>query len=265
MKTIVMDAGHGHNTAGKRCAKELDPGQTREHDLNDRIADRVEAYLAAYDCRVLRTDDTTGVRDIGLSARVKAANAVKADIFISIHHNAGVKLSASGGTVVYHWGNATRALQARKLYQAVIDKTGLIGNRSSTVVKYGYYVLKRTDMPAFLLENGFMDSTVDVPIILTKEHADKTAQGIVSFLVEAVSLKPKTAVAKPQTEIPDFYPAYRGAKTTLYTALTSMEIDGSFAHRRKIAIANHISGYVGTAAQNTGLYNLLVAGLLKKA
>ena len=81
MKTVVIDAGHGHNTAGKRCAKELDPGQTREHDLNDRVADRVEAYLAAYDCRILRTDDTTGAKDIRLSARVKAANAAKADIF----------------------------------------------------------------------------------------------------------------------------------------------------------------------------------------
>lgn len=265
MKTVVIDAGHGHNTAGKRCAKELDPGQTKEHDLNDRVADRVEAYLAAYDCRILRTDDTTGAKDIRLSARVKAANAAKADIFVSIHHNAGVKLSASGGTVVYHWGNATRALQARKLYLAVVGKTGLIGNRSSTVVKYGYYVLKKTDMPAFLLENGFMDSSVDVPAILTGEHADKTAQGIVSFLVDTLALKPKAATNEPQTEAPDYYPAYRGAKTTLYTALTSMGIDGGFAHRRKIATANRISGYVGTATQNTGLYNLLVAGLLKRA
>ena len=264
MKTIVMDAGHGHNTAGKRCAKELDPGQTREHDLNDRIADRVEAYLAAYDCRVLRTDDTTGVRDIGLSARVKAANAVKADIFISIHHNAGVKLSASGGTVVYHWGNAKRALQARKLYQAVVGKTGLIGNRSSTVVKYGYYVLKNTDMPAFLLENGFMDSSVDVPVILTAEHADKTAQGIVAFLVETLSLKPKEAVNEPQTGS-QTYPAYKGAKTTLSAALKAVGVDASFAHRKKIAAANGITGYTGTASQNTRMYNLLVAGMLKRA
>ena len=264
MKPIAIDAGHGHYTAGKRCSKALDPSQTREHDLNDRVADRVEAYLATYDCKVLRTDDTTGVRDIGLSARVKAANAVKADIFISIHHNAGVKLSASGGTVVYHWGNAKRALQARKLYQAVVGKTGLIGNRSSTVVKYGYYVLKNTDMPAFLLENGFMDSSVDVPVILTAEHADKTAQGIVAFLVETLSLKPKEAVNEPQTGS-QTYPAYKGAKTTLSAALKAVGVDASFAHRKKIAAANGITGYTGTASQNTRMYNLLVAGMLKRA
>ena len=160
MKTIAIDAGHGHYTAGKRCMKSLDPQQTREHDLNDRVADRVEAYLAAYDCKVLRTDDATGAKDISLSARVKAANAAGADVFISIHHNAGCNGSASGGTVVYHYGGTARAAQARQLYKAVVDRTGLAGNRSKTVVKNGYYVLKKTSMPAFLIENGFMDSKI---------------------------------------------------------------------------------------------------------
>jgi hypothetical protein len=39
-------------------------------------------------------------------------------------------------------------------------------------------------MPAFLIENGFMDSATDVPIILSPEHAERTAQGILRFLVE---------------------------------------------------------------------------------
>ncbi len=264
MKTIAIDAGHGHYTAGKRCSKALDPLQTREHDLNDRVADRVEAYLAAYDCRVLRTDDTTGAKDISLAARVKAANAAKADIFVSIHHNAGCGNTASGGTVVYHYGGTERAAQAVKLYKHVINRTGLIGNRSRVVIKYGYYVLKKTNMPAFLLENGFMDSSTDVPIILTAEHADKTAQGIVAFLVETLSLKPKAAVNEPQTGS-QTYPAYKGAKTTLSAALKAVGVDASFTHRKKIAAANRISGYTGTAAQNTRMYNLLVAEMLIRA
>ena len=264
MKTIAIDAGHGHYTAGKRCSKALDPLQTREHDLNDRIADRVEAYLAAYDCRVLRTDDTTGAKDISLSARVKAANAAKADIFVSIHHNAGCKNTASGGTVVYYYGNVDRAAQAIRLYDHVTDRTGLVGNRRNITIKYVYYVLKKTNMPAFLLENGFMDSRTDTPIILTAEHADKTAQGIVAFLVETLSLKPKTAVNEPQTGS-QTYPSYKGAKTTLSAALKAVGVDASFANRKKIAVANGISGYTGTASQNTRMYNLLVAGMLKRA
>ena len=47
-------------------------------------------------------------------------------------------------------------------------------------------------MPAFLIENGFMDSKTDVPIILTEAHAEKTAKGIVEFLVDTLKLSKKT-------------------------------------------------------------------------
>lgn len=68
---IAIDAGHGRNTAGKRCLKSIDPSQTREWVLNDRIADDLQARLAAYECTVIRVDDTTGEKDISLSARVR--------------------------------------------------------------------------------------------------------------------------------------------------------------------------------------------------
>ena len=100
-KIIALDAGHGMNTAGKRCLKAIDANQTREWWLNDRIADMVQEGLADYDCRVLRVDDTTGARDVSLAARVRAANTAGADIYISVHHNAGI-CGGSGGGVSGH-------------------------------------------------------------------------------------------------------------------------------------------------------------------
>ncbi len=44
-KVIALDAGHGYNTIGKRCMKKLDPDQTREWYLNDRIMDLVEGII----------------------------------------------------------------------------------------------------------------------------------------------------------------------------------------------------------------------------
>lgn len=189
-KVIAIDAGHGMKTLGKRCLKSIDPNQTREWWLNDRIADRVQTLLAEYDCTVIRTDDTTGAKDISLSNRVKAANNAKADIFISIHHNAGINGGTGGGTVVYYYSSSPeRKEQAHRLYSSVVIRTGLVGNRSQKVIKNGFYVIKNTKMPAFLLENGFMDSKTDTPKILTADHAEKTAQGIVSFLEKELSLK----------------------------------------------------------------------------
>lgn len=265
-KIIAIDAGHGMKTLGKRCMKKLDPNETREWYLNDRIADRLQELLAGYDCIVVRVDDTTGVKDVSLSTRVKTANNAKADIYVSIHHNAGLSGRAGGGTVVYYCSSKSERLtQVRNMYQSVINQTGLIGNRSSSVINKGFYVIKNTSMPAFLIENGFMDSPTDIPVILSTDHAEKTAQGLLKFLVEQFCIQPKRIQNKPtesQTSI--YYPAYTGKKTTLVAALTSLGIVSTYSYRKQIAAANSIGGYIGTAAQNTLMYNLLVAGILRK-
>ena len=325
-KIIALDAGHGMKTAGKRCLKSIDPNETHEWWLNDRIVDRLEELLTEYDCTVVRCDDTTGAKDVSLSARVKTANSAKADIFISIHHNAGINGGIGGGTVVYYCSSAAdRPLQAQRLYNAVTARTGLFGNRSSKIKYHGYYVVKNTKMPALLIENGFMDSPTDVPVILSAVHAEKTAQGVVDFLVKELSLgkkgqtsnnsateqKPQDTSSAPYTVVNKgdtlsgiarrfdvswqdvaklngiespytikvgqkiylpidtkeilFYPAYTGKQTTLAAALTSLGINSSYSFRQQIAAANDIGGYIGTASQNTAMYNLLVAGLLKRA
>lgn len=273
---IALDAGHGLHTPGKRCLKAIDPNETRGWILNARVADLTQALLSAYDCTVIRVDDTTGARDISLAARVKAANDAGADIYIAPHHNAGINGGIGGGTVVYYCSSEDeRRVQAMHLYDAITARTGLIGNRSSKVIKRGFYVIKNTRMPAFLIENGFMDSRTDTPIILTQAHAERTAQGIVDFLVAELDLRTsQEGSQQPQTggstavggdpPTSAYYPAYTGPKTTLSAAMTSLGLDASYAHRKLIAKANNITGYVGTAAQNTKMYNLLVAGILKK-
>lgn len=262
---IALDAGHGYNTPGKRCMKKLDPDQTREWYLNDRILDLVEGELRKYDCIVLRVGDTTGRKDISLSARVKAANAANSAVYISMHHNAGLYGRAGGGTVIFHYSNnIARNEQAKRLYHSIVSRTGLVGNRAETVIKKNFHVLRNTNMPAFLIENGFMDSPEDVPIILSKEHAENTAKGVVEFLVKEFSLKKRPALSEPVVSPEVYYAAYKGMDTTLSIAMKSLGLDYSYAFRKKIAVPNNISGYRGTAAQNTQMYNLLVAGLLKK-
>lgn len=193
MKIIALDAGHGITTKGKEISLPGYP-RTKEWYLNDRISDRVEELLRDYECQVVRVGDTTGNRDISLAERVKTANNVGAAVYISVHHDAGIGGGAGGGTTVYYYSNnSVRAEQAQRLYDSVTSKTGLVGNRSNKVVKKGFYVIANTIMPAFLIENGFMDSTTDVPIILSPEHAEKTAQGILEFLVKEYSIVKKKA------------------------------------------------------------------------
>lgn len=191
---IALTAGHYKHTAGKRCLKSLDPKETREWVLNDRIADKVEKLLQGYTgWELIRTDDTTGEKDISLSARTNAANNFKADIYLSIHHNAGINGGKGGGIVaiVYTKPSAESLAWQKELYDALIEATGLKGNRATPLAKMNLHECRETKMPAVLLELGFMDSATDVPVILTEKFADQCAEAIVNVLVKRGGLEKK--------------------------------------------------------------------------
>ena len=193
---IALTAGHYTGTPGKRCLKKLDKNETREWVLNDRIADKVEKLLAGYTgYELIRTDDTTGKKDIGLTARTNAANNFKADFYLSIHHNAGINGGTGGGIVAYVYKNpkAESVEWQKELYNALIAATGLKGNRSNPTPKANLHEVRETKMPAVLLELGFMDSAKDVPVILSEKYADQCAEAIVSVLVKRGGLVKKVA------------------------------------------------------------------------
>ena len=197
MFKLVLDAGHGINTAGKRCLKSLDPKETREWTLNSRIANYIEEYLKDYEgYSVLRVDDKDdGKTDISLETRTIKANAWGADFYLSLHHNAGINGGSGGGITIFTHPTAKGAAVEwrNELYDSLIKHTGLKGNRASPKGTYNFHVLRETKMPAVLVELGFMDSRTDVPIILKDDHARACAKAIVETVVKRGGLKKKTA------------------------------------------------------------------------
>lgn len=186
MAKIVIDAGHGKNTAGKRTMKSLDNNETREWVLNDRVASALEIYLKSAGHETLRVDDTDGSTDVSLASRVQKANQWKADYYASIHHNAGIGGGTGGGTIVFVYpgtsGVTTRTQEA--IYKHAIARAGLKGNRSDGTVAADYYVLRETTMPASLTECGFMDSSTDIKYILDPNWSKKIALGIAEGICE---------------------------------------------------------------------------------
>jgi len=209
MVKIAINAGHGINTPGKRVLKSLDPKETREWTLNARIVEKVLERLKAYEgYQILRTDDPTGRRDIPLAERTNSANNWGADIWLGIHHNAGINGGTGGGIVVYRQPNsqAKSTEYQKKVYDALIKHTGLRGNRATPMATANLHETRETRMPALLLELGFMDSRTDVPIILSEKFADQCADALVEFLVSEFKLKKKPAPqpAPPKdTVLPD--------------------------------------------------------------
>lgn len=222
MFKLALDAGHGLNTPGKRCLKSLDPNETREWWLNARIAEKVAEQLEEYDgISVLRVDDTTGTGDVPLATRVDVANEWGADFYLSLHHNAGINGGKGGGIVAYchpKAGNETVAWRD-ELYEALIEYTGLRGNRANPKTTADHYVTRETKASACLIECAFMDSQTDVPVLLTEEFSAAFATAIVEVVVRKAGLHRKQA---DTSNIPDSW-----AAQAWYNAMSWGVLDGT--------------------------------------
>lgn len=201
MINIAYDAGHGMYTSGKRCDKRLDPNETREWFLNNRVANYVERFLLDNysGFTFMRLDDRTGQTDISLKDRVNKANRWGADVVISVHHNAGAKLTNAGGITAHiaKVSSSKSKVYQKDLYNSLIRHTGLKGNRSNPLSSNNFYIVRYTNAPAVLIEHGFMDSLIDTPIILTDDFARKCADAHVEFLAKTFNLKKNTISKDP--------------------------------------------------------------------
>lgn len=191
---LAIGAGHGKNTSGKRVPASMGVGNISEWELNDKITTKVINMLKDYeDVEVLRLDDPTGKKDVGLKERTDKANKFKADLLISNHHNAGISGGTGGGLVVYRYPNSTKFTKTmqKDLYDCLLNRTGLKGNRASPLAEANFHMLRESKMAAVLIEHGFMDSKTDIKVIMKDEFSTQAARGIVDFLEKQYKIKKK--------------------------------------------------------------------------
>ena len=188
---IAYGAGHYLHEAGKRLPQCLDLAGTREWTLNDRVARYFAEAAAQYEgVELLRTDDPTGETGVKLQARCDRANSFRANFALSIHHNAGAKLTDAGGIVAYSYPGSKEGARYRDaIYDACIAAGGIRGNRAEPKKTARFHVLKYTHMPAVLMEYGFMDSVQDAPIILQNAYAKVVAYATMEGIAKVAGLQ----------------------------------------------------------------------------
>lgn len=194
MFKLALSAGHYYYTAGRRCSKEFDANETREWTLNDRVCDAIAELLRPYDdIEILRVDDPMGEVSISLSERARKANEWGADLYLAVHHNGGINGGAGGGICVFveRIPDADELDWQVKFYEELIANTGLIGNRYSPMTRANFDELVLPKCSAVLLELGFMDSSTDVPIIITPEFSEGCAKAIADTIIIKAGLKVK--------------------------------------------------------------------------
>lgn len=195
-RKLVLAAGHYLGTPGKRT-----PDGVREWTLNNKVCKYIGEYLKDYNVKIYRVDDTTGKKAIDLAERVKKTNKINPDIFVSIHHN-GLKGKWGNhtGTEVYShtYGSAEDKKIAKLLAPKISKSTGL-KNRGAKVKALGVLTCN-ANIPAVLCEGGFMDSTIDNPVITSEKGQRAYAKAVADGVIEYLKLEKKQTSAETETE-----------------------------------------------------------------
>lgn len=190
---VAVDAGHAgfNKTPGKRT-----PDGEYEWNFNSIVATSLQRTLEAAGLKVLRVDDPTGRVDVPLRDRVKKANDAKVKIYISVHHNAALgKWGTWTGTETF----TDLGLQPGSdiLSEYVHEEILKIYNlRDRGEKKEAYYVLANTNMPAVLIEGGFMDSTIDIVKLRDKKLLEKVGEGVAKAACKYLGVKQPSAPAE---------------------------------------------------------------------
>lgn len=175
----------GHNPQNPNAGAE--GNGYREQDLTFRIGAELAEILRAegYDVRLSRptADTQLGTSNAtSLAARVNEANDWGADYFISLHANASELQGASGSEALVFNLNSAAAALAEDILDGLEDTTGL-PNRGVTQ-RTNLYVLRRTRMPAVLVELGFITNPGDAALMANSPQlfALGVANGITEYL-----------------------------------------------------------------------------------
>ena len=193
-KIVVIDAGHGGS----------DPGASYTHndvkyiekEINLAVAQKVKEILKDNGIRVEMTRD--GDTYPTLTDRSDFANKLGASMFVSIHSNAAAEYSEASGIEVYYsetnntdrYGIKSKTL-ASDIYKNMIKNTGA----KARGVKTAQHVVTRTsEMPAVLIELGFLTNVKEAENLLDDSYRDLLASAIAAGVlsnIEDILLPPK--------------------------------------------------------------------------
>ena len=175
---IVIDPGHGGSDPGAVGINGL-----RETDIVLEVSKNVSEFLIKKGVKTVLT--RTYERTLDLQPRVTKANNSKADAFISIHANAtrGKRKEVNGLETYYYSGYKGYSL-AKNIHKQILITSSQSPDRG--VRRSRFYVIRKTTMPAVLVEIGFVTGIYDAALLRQKAYRDQMAfaitKGILNYL-----------------------------------------------------------------------------------
>jgi N-acetylmuramoyl-L-alanine amidase len=206
---LYLDPGHGGEDPGAQ-GNGLD-----EKDITLAIALKIRKIILAdyenVEVKLSRTSDTTK----SLAQRASGANAWDADFFLSVHINSADSSSAQGYEDYIYNGlsNSNKTAKYQDIIHAEVMKVNQLKDRGQK--KANFHVIRETNMPAILTENGFISNKQDAALMKDSSWQEKVAQGHVNGIAKAFGLK-----RKPKKETPKSTTSPKAAESTSKTVYT---------------------------------------------
>src|SRR5205809_3386770 len=163
---VVIDAGHGGFDRGGI------PGQRiPEKEMTLDVAQRLKTLLAASGYRVVMTRDSDVF--VPLPTRVAIANSYSNAIFVCIHFNSAKRAGADGIETYFYSRDSLSLASAIHYFVA-----GGAPSPNRGVRRRGYYVLRKTSVPAVLVECGFLTNPTEATYAENASYRHKLAEEI---------------------------------------------------------------------------------------
>jgi len=179
--TVVIDPGHGGFDRGGIPGQRV-PEKMMALDVSLRLKPLLEK--AGY--RVVMTRNTDVF--VPLGTRVAIANSYPNAIFVCIHFNSATRAGANGIETYFY--SAESAPLAGSIHSAMV---GGAPSENRGVRRRGYFVLRKTTVPAVLLECGFLTNPTESQYAQTDAYRQKLAQEITRGILNRPALAPRTA------------------------------------------------------------------------
>ena len=164
--TVVIDAGHGGFDRGGI------PGQRiPEKEMTLDVAQRLKGLLGASGYRVVMTRDSDVF--VPLPTRVAIANSYQNGIFVCIHFNSAKRIGADGIETYFYSRDSLPLASAVHYFVA-----GGAPSPNRGVRRRGFYVLRKTKIPAVLVECGFLTNPNEGQYAQSSSYRQKLAEEI---------------------------------------------------------------------------------------
>ncbi|MFP5106966.1 N-acetylmuramoyl-L-alanine amidase [Neobacillus sp. C211] len=249
---LYLDPGHGGDDPGAQ-GNGLD-----EKDITLAIALKIRNTILKdfenVQVKMSRTSDTTK----SLAQRSSEANAWDADFFLAIHINSADSSAQGYEDFIYNGAsNSSRAATVQDIIHAEVMKVNQLKDRGQK--KANFYVIRETNMPAILTENGFISNKYDAQLIKDSSWQQKVAQGHVNGIAKAFGLKRKATKETPKTITTPKTP--QSSLTTVYTVYVGSYKSKENAQDRvaELKKKNIISSIVTTKISGATWYRVKAA------